>query len=309
MLSIIVCSKDKILAPAFATNIASTVGVEYELVAVDNSDSKYSIYEAYNKGLERSKYPYLCFVHEDVFFHSNNWGKKVISHLDTPNVGFCGLAGRDFVSKVPASWNKKLSGINIIQSDHNKKKSTKRKLLPGAYDQTRKSVITLDGVILFARKDIFSKISFDEQFSGFHGYDFDICIQAAVQGYKNYVIYDILLEHFSRGNMDAEYYRTLMQVFRKWKDQLPLFSEDSDADVQANISFIDLRGVSRLLRKLVRRGLSTNEILAHTVYFTQTLQLPAESIRIATLRYELHLMRLLNFPIYLHMRRKLKLQK
>ena len=54
------------LAPDFVKNIANTIGTEYELVHIDNSDPKYSIYEAYNEGVKLSKYDNLCFLHEDV---------------------------------------------------------------------------------------------------------------------------------------------------------------------------------------------------------------------------------------------------
>jgi hypothetical protein len=32
-----------------------TIGCEYELIIIDNSENKYSIYEAYNLGIERYK--------------------------------------------------------------------------------------------------------------------------------------------------------------------------------------------------------------------------------------------------------------
>jgi hypothetical protein len=44
------------LAPDFVKNIADTIGTEYELVHIDNSDTKYSILEAYNEGIRLSKY-------------------------------------------------------------------------------------------------------------------------------------------------------------------------------------------------------------------------------------------------------------
>ncbi|MDD3490824.1 MAG: glycosyltransferase [Paludibacter sp.] len=303
MLSVIICSKNRMLAPDFVKNIANTIGSEYELVHIDNSDTKYSIYKAYNEGVKLCKYDNLCFLHEDVHFHSKDWGKKIIEHLQTPNVGICGVAGRDFVSKVPAAWNKKLSGVNIIQSDKLGIRRTRRKLIPGDYKNPLREVITLDGVIMCCRKDIFEKISFDESIGGFHGYDFDICIQSAVHGYQNYVMYDIVMEHFSRGNPNADYYRALIKVFRKWKNSLPLFSREVKPGIIRRIGWIDCRGLTKLLCKMVRRNMPVNEIATEITYFSNTLKLRFPALRISWIKPEIYLMRCLHFPLKIFKKR------
>ncbi len=126
MLSIIVCSRSRTLLPMFTNNISNTVGVEYELIHIDNSENKYSIYSAYNLGISKSKFPYLCLVHEDVLSHTNNWGVNVIAHLQDPTTGILGVAGGDFVTNIPASWATLISpSLNIIQTDSKGKKPTK----------------------------------------------------------------------------------------------------------------------------------------------------------------------------------------
>ncbi len=306
MLSVIICSKNKTLAPDLVKNITNTIGGEYELVHIDNSDAKYSIYTAYNEGVKMSKYSNLCFLHEDVHFHSKNWGQKVIQHLQTPNVGICGVAGRDFVSKVPAAWSKKLSGVNIIQSDKLGIRRTRRKLIPGNYKNPVREVITLDGVILCCRKEIFEKISFDESIGGFHGYDFDICIQSTVHGYQNYVMYDIVMEHFSRGNPDAGYYRALIKVFRKWKNKLPLYSKEMRAVTSRRIAWIDYRGLTKLLCKMVRRNMPVHEIAKEIRYFTDTLELRFPAVRKFWILPEIYLMKLVHFPLNIYKRKSSK---
>ena len=125
MLSIVICSKNKLLSNEFVDNIRNTVGVEYEIIHIDNSENKFTIFSAYNLGFYKSKYQYLCFVHDDVFFHSQNWGQRVIAHLQDPKTGILGLAGGDLVSRVPASWSGFLSqSKNIIQSDRTGKEPT-----------------------------------------------------------------------------------------------------------------------------------------------------------------------------------------
>lgn len=303
MLSVIICSKNKVLVPNLVKNITNTIGTEYELVHIDNSDAKYSIYTAYNKGVKLSKYSNLCFLHEDVHFHSTDWGQKIIQHLQFPDVGICGVAGRDFVSKVPAAWSKKLSGVNIIQSDKLGIRRTRRKLIPGNYNHPAREVVTLDGVILCCRKEIFEKISFDESIGDFHGYDFDICIQSAVNGYRNYVMYDIVLEHFSRGNPNDCYYRALIKVFRKWKNKLPLYSKEMQAVTSRRIAWIDYRGLTKLLCKMVRRNIPVHEIANEIEYFTDSLELRFPAVRKFWILPEIYLMKLVHFPLNISKRK------
>ena len=39
------------------------------------------------------KFPFLCFMHEDVSIETANWGKMVCEHLDDDNCGLLGVAG------------------------------------------------------------------------------------------------------------------------------------------------------------------------------------------------------------------------
>ena len=269
MISIIICSKYKVLQPSLLDNIAKTIVVEYEIISIDNSENKYSIYEAYNIGWKKSKFPYLCFVHEDVKFHTQNWGEKIINHLQIPTTGICGIAGRDLLTRVPASWNKNLSGANIIQSYAGTSKKSKRRLVPAGYCANTRSVVSLDGVILCMRRELMTNIGFDEQFNGFHGYDFDICIQSIVKGYTNYVMYDVLLEHFSAGNPDGNYYSTLIKVFKKWQNELPLTSNKST--LKQTILNEEVKAIYKLYTKLKRRGFKSDNIQVELDYFIKKI--------------------------------------
>jgi len=120
MISIIVCSRNKIPTEAFRDNVNKPIGINYELIWIDNSDNCHSIYSAYNLRASRSKYPYLSFVHEDVMFHTGNWGEKIIAHLHDPKTGIFGLAGDNLVTRIPARIM--MESANIIQSDRREQK-------------------------------------------------------------------------------------------------------------------------------------------------------------------------------------------
>ena len=54
MLSIIVCSnKDDEYFHNFTANLQDTVGVPFEVIQIDNSKNKHSIFSAYNLGASR----------------------------------------------------------------------------------------------------------------------------------------------------------------------------------------------------------------------------------------------------------------
>lgn len=73
MISVIICSRAKIIKTNLFENIKNTIGCNYELIVIDNSENKFSIFQAYNLGIEKSLGDYLCFLHDDVFIHTDGW--------------------------------------------------------------------------------------------------------------------------------------------------------------------------------------------------------------------------------------------
>jgi len=271
MISIIICSRNSKIATALAANIEATIGVEYEIVTVDNSENKHSIFSAYNYGLSQSIYPYLCFVHEDVLFKTNNWGVKLINHLNVEKCGIVGVAGGKIATNVPAQWSNEKRYIHIIQ--HYKKAKTNNYLMePNEGDILAESVVFVDGVFFSMLRDLFSVIKFDENFEGFHSYDYDISIQSIVAGFNNYVVYDVLLEHFSEGFKDKRYYENLIRVYKKWINQLPLLTPDIREDKSIEIKNIELSRLKKLIRRMTKAGFPTHEIVSTYQFFIETLK-------------------------------------
>ena len=245
-------------------NIEETIGVDYEIIAIDNSEQKYSICSAYNYGAKQSKYPFLCFVHEDVVFHSKLWGEKIISHLTPSQTGIIGLAGSGFIPRIPTKWLKNERARNIIQSSNHKNYVTKHFIIPENYTLSKKEVVALDGVFLCMRQVVFVHLQFDETLGGFHAYDLDISIQSHVAKFTNYVVYDIFIEHLSIGNFNKEYFERTIAVFKKWEKFLPIstknFFKKSIVD--------DKKQLGRLTKIMIRKGFLQNQIIEDITYFT-----------------------------------------
>ena len=100
MVSIIICSVSPLLLEDLKQNIAQTIGVEYEIIAIDNREKHWPIAKAYNYGAQQAKYPYLFFVHEDTRLLSDKWGEFIIPKLAEPECGVIGFVGDKQDSRV-----------------------------------------------------------------------------------------------------------------------------------------------------------------------------------------------------------------
>ena len=104
MVSIVICNRGNRISPVLEKNISETIGIEYEVVCIDNSKNQYNIFQAYNIGVAKARYPLICFMHDDILYHTIDWGKKLLQHFQDPSVGMVGIAGPTYISKFPGIW-------------------------------------------------------------------------------------------------------------------------------------------------------------------------------------------------------------
>lgn len=223
MLSIIISSYQHQYYNQLKENIHQTIGEDfpYEIVQIWNPNLM-SITEAYNEGAEKSQYNHLLFLHEDLIFHTENWGKILINHLSDNKTGFIGIAGSSYVPSAPCSWtvSEKHNFIHLLQG--NKNDNTYVKNFHSL--KNRNSVFALDGVFLAVKKENYNQIKFDSDIKGFHGYDLDISLRASKK-FQNYVVDDILIQHFSKGNQDKTWFDTNVQIREKLNFKFDQLSE------------------------------------------------------------------------------------
>jgi len=229
MISIIICSRSNDILLELRQNIAETIGCEYELVVIDNSENKYSIFEAYNEGVKNSKGEVLCFCHDDILFQSKNWGHRVVSHfINQQSLGVLGVAGAHFLPSVPMYWS---SSPFISEHNLNNDHGIHERFFHDEYFQDKDvvEVVVVDGLCFFMPKDLFKHVRYDEfSYNGFHLYDMDICLQAVSCGYKIMVCKDILIEHSwsendSKRSKGLDVLEKNLSIFcDKWSGVLPL---------------------------------------------------------------------------------------
>lgn len=233
MISIIILSYRKNLLDDLIENISETIGYYlYEIIVIENSKGKYSLCSAYNEGIRRAKGDYLCFLHEDIIFKSENWGNEFVAAMKLNNqLGLLGILGSKFKSAFPTGWYNPVSNCiyhtgNILQGKNSYKDSHFEDFSPGS--ETLDKVVCLDGVLLFTKKEIVNILHFDENlFEGFHGYDIDFSLQVHFSGYELAVLKSVKLLHYSSGNANLEWKNTNTLISNKWSMKLPTSSDET----------------------------------------------------------------------------------
>jgi glycosyltransferase involved in cell wall biosynthesis len=213
-------------------NILNTVGCAYELIVIDNSENKYSIFEAYNLGIERSTGDYLCFMHDDIILHSIGWG-TIIHRIFTkdPQIGLIGVAGSTVKTKVPSAWwdcTEDEKVINIIQHFPTKEKE---KWNFGFENGQNTEVVAIDGVFMVMQRD--KQMYFNTDLKGFHNYDLNISFECKKRGFKIIATNEIVLEHLSIGVLNEAWVGSTYTIHQLYKEVLPLMTEAKPLDKKA----------------------------------------------------------------------------
>ncbi|WP_313717457.1 glycosyltransferase, partial [Kaistella carnis] len=143
-------------------------------------------------------------------FITTDWGSKLIVHHELERAGVIGVAGGKYIPSAPSGWytDNENALINIVQTQKDNSKS-KIQTFSGV-----EKAFALDGVFLSIKKQIFKQYKFDEHLTGYHGYDTEITLRIA-KNYINYVISDILIDHFSAGNPDQKWFEANIYIRKK----------------------------------------------------------------------------------------------
>jgi len=267
-ISIIICNHRKSRIPIFKHNILSYIGdVDYELIIVDNSENKYSIFEAYNIGATKSEGEFLLFLHDDIEFRTHKFGEIFLS-LDLPYLGVLGIAGSKLKTSVPSPWwisnHEQVPNGILFQSNIQHCSNTKPQIinLGFTYENQIEEVILVDGVLLFTTKENYLINPFDENYSSFHFYDLDYSLGMKKNGKINYVTNTILLEHFSSGSLNKDWIEASFKYEKKWNKCVGLIEvTDNHFEILAFESRVQI-----LLQN--RFYLKTIQLLFHYKYIT-----------------------------------------
>jgi len=226
MISIIICSRYKDMNESLLSNIESTIGTDFELVWIDNSANLYGICGAYNEGVRRANGEYLCFMHDDVRFKSDNWGVVSIDEMNRSDVWMLGVVGSKYYGVYTPYWY--YTGFAVghgwCGEEHQ---------IFGGETRTQ-DVVAVDGQWLFTRKSLFEKtLCWDaDTYKYFDMYDMDICMQVISNGGKVRTMENVHIDHKSGGNFSPRFYEECKKFHKKWDSMLPVASMDITPEIK-----------------------------------------------------------------------------
>ncbi|AMR27098.1 hypothetical protein A0257_08230 [Hymenobacter psoromatis] len=277
MLSIIICSRDADALTSVSQNIAATIGVEYELIAIDNSQRQHGICEAYNIGAAQATYSLLCFVHEDIAFRTNDWGKVVERVLLDNSIGVIGVIGGKWFPKAPGTWwacgNKYLSS-NVLNAGP--KGEYHDYVYSNPEDKLVVDVAVVDGMWMCTRKEVWQKHPFDSKiFPGFHFYDVDFCANI-FPFYRVCVTLEIGVTHYSMGSYNDSWTEFADVFYRKHNWHLPLGVAPISSHNEQNLEYsltetfvqriVEQKLPARMALRYLLRCLRLKPLARHTAW-------------------------------------------
>ena len=225
MISVIICSINEVFASQVKKSIIDTIGVECEFIIIKNTQNPKGLGKVYNLGASRAKYDYLCFVHEDVFFNTYEWGQKIVTYFKNDrNLGLVGIAGSKYKSKTVSGWYTGIAEFDCCNIWHLDRKNELTRIYFNPDRQMAvQQVVSLDGVFLFSKKTVWQEIGFDETLlSGFHLYDLDYSLRVA-EKYKVLVTFEIDINHIVKGMHFGNHWLNYTLMWHKvYSEKLPI---------------------------------------------------------------------------------------
>jgi len=266
MISIVICSRKTDINTELSENIKSTVGADYELVVIDNSKNQWSIFEAYNLGIQRSKGNYIAFIHDDILFRSKDWGTILNEIFSTDEkIGLIGVAGAKIKTKMPSGWwqcPENYKEINILQHIGDDKIE---KWEYGFKNQSFSEVVAIDGVFMVLKKEC--GIAFNTNLKGYHNYDLNLSFECIRKGFKIVATNQILIEHFSNGNINPSWYESAYEVHQYYKNLLPL-NVDKTLDTSV-LKELEYKNGKNFVKHYLKKGTKINSLKIEMQLFFQ----------------------------------------
>lgn len=224
MFSIIVCSINKTYLDALKINIAETIGHPFELLVWNNLESPRPITEVYNRLGDQARFPYRCFMHEDILFRTPNWGSSLLLAFEkNPETGMIGVAGAKYKSKTPSGWSTGIASLDCCNIFHRDKNQHTIHLYANPNQSDFEPVANVDGVFICIRKEVWPQTRFNDQLlKGFHLYDIDFSFQV-ITHYTAAVIFSIDIIHLTEGgNFGDEWVDYTIRWHRQHAGSLPV---------------------------------------------------------------------------------------
>ena len=246
MISVIICSVNPQLSEGAINNIRETINVPHEVLVFNNKTASNKISDVYNDQAQLAKYDHLVFMHEDIKFHSPDWGEFLVETLNMNDVGMVGICGGKYYPDVPCSW------IDIPQ--HLRRASMKSRVdgelveydVRDIHENNISETVTLDGAFLAMKRSTWQQFPFSSSHErSFHFYDIDLSLRVG-EDMKLVIDHRIKLEHFSTGSFNKAW---LKDAFAFYHQKYRRFSAKNLSS--ENADFLEDFAFKRMLERII----------------------------------------------------------
>lgn len=229
MLSLIVCSINPGYLESLKESVTATIGVDHEWLIWDNRSENRSICYVYNKLGSAARYPYLVFLHEDLIFKTQDWGRYIADQLGKKHIGLIGIAGSTYKSKLYSGWYSGGGARDFSNIYHRQGVEEFHLSIPDHWEKTEVNVVTVDGVFMACQRDVWETVRFDEELlKGFHFYDIDFSLRVA-RSHRVVVTNAIAMIHITVGG----------DFGNKWVEEAIIFHESAKQTLPFSTSPLD----------------------------------------------------------------------
>ena len=214
----------------FKNNLNEQRDIFYKLVAIYNCNGEYNAARrAYNENATIDDVKYYVFLHPDIRFQDAMALSDIIDYIEQINdFGVAGVAGarksetgRDIVSNIVQGKQKKRVGMSITCPT---------------------SVQTIDECLFVIKRDYFINHRFSDR-TGWHLYSVEYCLNALLNGKRNYVVPGRIW-HISAGeSLDDKYMIQLESLINEYKNRFDV--------ICTTVKAWNTRGVSAYLYRII----------------------------------------------------------
>jgi hypothetical protein len=184
---------------------------------VNNGEKNLST--VYNEIIQESIYDIVILCHDDIYFDTKNWSKKIISHFEKSDFGIIGVAGTTDVPKSGMWWEDRSKMVGIVNHEHNGKKWESKYC--NNFNNSIQEVCLIDGLFISFNKSKIVK-KFNESVDGFHFYDVHFSIENFLENVKIGVIYDVRITHKSIGMTNEKWEENKNKFSELFENKLPI---------------------------------------------------------------------------------------
>jgi hypothetical protein len=188
-----------------------------EIIEKVNPDGR-SLTEVYNEILEESTNDIVVLCHDDIYFDTKNWVKKLVRHFEKNPHGIIGLAGTSHMPKSGMWWEDRSKMYGIVNHESEGKKWESK--YSSSLGDKLKDVVIVDGLFICLSKSRIKK-RFDETVEGFHFYDVNFSFQNFLEAVQIGVMFDIRVTHKSIGMTNEKWERNRIQFSERYSSELP----------------------------------------------------------------------------------------